>query len=113
MYNLIDFLCILSGCYLIYTGAVMKSQGKIVQNVVMGKGMTESSIKDKEGFINYLYWKLILVGAAIVIAGIISVYNAATGGSPLVTSATTGVFVVAIIIYGVCTTRALKKYVRR
>lgn len=114
MYSVIDILCIFSGGYLIYAGAVMKSQGKIVQNVVMGKGMTESAIRDKEGFINCLYWKLILVGSIIILAGAASIINDYfMGGSPFVTSITTIVFIAALVAYGIFTTRALKKYVRR
>lgn len=48
MYSFIDILCIIGGGYLVYAGIVMKTQGKIVNNVVMNKGSDESALRDND-----------------------------------------------------------------
>lgn len=112
MYNVLDFICILSGGYLTYTGIVMKTQGKIISNVVLSKGIEEASIKDKDGFIRYLHAKLILIGAIIILAGIVNLLNDYRGGDGIISFVTCAVFAVAIVAYGIVTNRALKKYTK-
>lgn len=67
MYDFVDILCMLCGAYLLYTGVVMKVQGRIISNVVLRKNTNEDSIRDKEGFIQYLYWKLAVIGIVIIL----------------------------------------------
>ncbi|MCM1039230.1 MAG: hypothetical protein NC434_07905 [Ruminococcus sp.] len=110
MNDTIDILCMLCGAYLLYTGLVMKVQGKIVGYVVLRKNTDENSIRDKEGFVRYLYLKLILIGVIIMITAIISLFDSYMG-LPKITSALTGiVFLAAIIAYAVFVNKALKKY---
>lgn len=111
MYSVLDFICILCGGYLAYTGTVMKTQGKIISNVVLGKGATEASIRDKEGFIQYLYGKLITIGAVIILAGGVNLVSDYRGGNAIVSFVSCAVFAVAIVIYGVFTNKAMKKFV--
>ena len=112
MYNLIDFLCIIGGGYLIYAGVVMKTQGKIVSNVVMNKGADESALRDKEGFINYLYLKLIICGVIVMLAGVANFVNDLMWQSAIVSTALNCTFAVAIIVYAVFINKALKKFLK-
>lgn len=110
MYNLIDLVCMISGVYLIYTAIVMKSKGEIVANVVLNKTTSESAIKDKEGFINYLHGKLLLIGIIIILSGTVDLVNLNMGGNTIVGIIAVLVFVAALIAYGVVAKKALKKY---
>lgn len=113
MYDLMDFICIISGGYLMYAGIVMKTQGKIVSNVVLSKGISENAIRDKEGFIRYLYGKLVLIGAVIVLSDIVSlVIKYQGGGDSTVSLIIFVIFIAAMAAYAVVVSKALKKYTR-
>ncbi|MBD5454618.1 MAG: hypothetical protein HDR30_09950 [Lachnospiraceae bacterium] len=111
MYDLMDFICMISGGYLLYAGIVMKTQGKINANVVLSKGISENAIRDKEEFIRYLYGKLILIGAVIVLSDIVSLVIKYQGGdNGTVSRITFVIFIVAMVVYAVVVSKALKKY---
>ncbi len=112
MYSFIDFLCIIGGGYLVYAGVVMKTQGKIVNNVVMNKGADESALRDKEGFIRYLYGKLIAIGAVVILAGVANVVNDLTTQSAIVSTISNLAFFAAIVVYAVFVNKALKKFLK-
>lgn len=110
MYNLIDLVCMISGCYLIYTAIVMKSRGEIIANVVLNKGTKESAIKDKEGFINYLYGKLLVIGIIIILSGVVDILNVNAGGSSIISLITFIAFAASLVAYGMVTNSAIKKF---
>lgn len=113
MYNVMDFICIFCGVYLMYVGIVMKTQGKIVANVVLSKGISENAIRDKEGFIRYLYGKLVLIGAVIVLSGIVNLVVDYQGGDDgMVSLITFIIFVAAMTVYAIVVSKALKKYTK-
>ena len=85
MYDFVDILCMLCGAYLLYTGVVMKVQGRIISNVVLRKNTNEDSIRDKEGFIQYLYWKLAVIGIVIILSSIASLFSGSMGDSTVKT----------------------------
>lgn len=110
MYDFIDILCILCGAYLVYAAIVMKTQGRIINNVLLKKGMDENSLKDKEGFIRFLFAKVLLVGILVIIGGIINWVNTYLSGPKVVTTITCCVFAVAVIGYGIVTNIAMRKF---
>lgn len=113
MYNLMDFICIVSGVYLMYAGIVMKTQGKIVSNAVLSRSISENAIRDKEGFIRYLYGKLVLIGAVIVLSDIVSlVMEYQSGDNGMVSLITFVIFIAAMVAYGKVVSNALKKFTR-
>lgn len=110
MYNLIDIVCIFSGGYLAYSAITMKSKGEIIANVVFNKAIDERALKDKEGFINYLSGKLLLIGIVIILAGAVDVANSYMGGSSIIGIAALLVFVAALVAYSLVTKAALEKF---
>ena len=64
---MIDVLFLASGVYLIWTAVSAKRQGNIVANVMLSKDMNEGNVKDKVGFIEYMYKRILLAGVLIVI----------------------------------------------
>mgnify|MGYP006876768030 CR=1 FL=1 len=73
--GMIDILFFGSGVYLIYTAVMAKKNGNIVGNVMLAKNVSESAIKDKLGFIDYMYKRVLLAGVIIVIASLIHLVN--------------------------------------
>ncbi|MBO5474764.1 MAG: hypothetical protein J6A08_13425 [Lachnospiraceae bacterium] len=75
MNGLIDILFLGCGIYLIYTACMAKKNGTIATNVMLDKNTNEKSIKDKNGYIEYMYKKIIAAGALIVVSGVVNLIN--------------------------------------
>ncbi|MCD7724804.1 MAG: hypothetical protein LUI12_04535 [Clostridiales bacterium] len=75
MNGLIDVLFVGSGIYLIYTACMAKRNGTVAANVMLDKNTDEKNIKDKTGYIEYMYKRIILAGALIIVAGIVNLVN--------------------------------------
>lgn len=112
MNDVIDTLCMLCGAYLLYAGIVMKVQGRIIGNVVLMKNMSESAIRDKEAFIGYLYWKLVIIGLVIILAAAASLAGSYMGGPGMISTIAGAVFLAAILAYAAILSRAFKKFCR-
>lgn len=112
MYDLIAILCVISGAYMAYAAIVMKYKGQFIKNVVLSNGADENSINDKEGFVRYLYIKLLLCGSADVLVGSICLINDYLAGPGIISLITVCVFFLSIIAYGISINKALKKYVK-
>ena len=111
MNDLIDVICIISGAYVAYAAVVMKTQGRIINNVILNKGKDESAIRNKKEFVQFLYWKLLLFGIIIMFAGVMNLLNNYTFNSVVVTIAAYCLFGAAVVGYGIVVNIALKKYV--
>ncbi len=110
MYDLIDFVCVFSGMYLAYSAITMKTKGEIVANVVLNKSVSENAIKDKQGFIDYIYGKLLLIGIIIILAGAADIANNNMHISSLVGLACFLVYVGALVAYSMVTKKAVQKF---
>ena len=75
MGGMIDVLFLASGVYLIWTAVSAKRQGNIVANVMLSKDMNEGNVKDKVGFIEYMYKRILLAGVLIVIGSAVHLLN--------------------------------------
>lgn len=111
MSTFIDLLYILSGAYLIYAAILMKVKRQIIGSVVLSKGIDEKSIRDKDGFIAYLYGKLFFFGVIVILSGIINLYNDYLSGPGYITLSASVIFAVAVVGYGIVSHKALKMFV--
>lgn len=112
MNDVIDILCILCGAYLVYAAVVMKTQKRIIGNVLLKKGTDENSLKDKDGFINFLFAKVLVVGILWIIGGIINFINSYVGGPAAMTTVVCVLFGVSLVVYGVLTNLAMRKFMK-
>ncbi|MBD5494046.1 MAG: hypothetical protein HDR12_06640 [Lachnospiraceae bacterium] len=113
MYDWIVILCVVSGAYLMYAAIEMKYKGRFLKNVVLGNGMNENSIRDKEGFVKYLYIRLLLCGGVDVFIGIACLVCDFITGQGYLIGITNVVLLISFIAYGIFINKALKKYVKR
>ncbi len=113
MGGMLDILFVASGIYLIFSAISAKKRGIIAVNVMLSKDAAEKDIKDKVGFIEYMYKGILLAGIMIVIAGIIHLVNDYFIHSRQVTWIGIGVIVAAIGIYGITFSRGRKQYMSR
>ena len=110
MGGMIDLLFLASGGYLIGTAIMAKSRGNITANVMLGKGVTENDIKDKAGFIDFMYKRLLLSGVLIIIASIVHLVNDYYIVSNTLTLVGVILIVAAIFIYTKAYMDAQKRY---
>ena len=110
--GMIDILFFGSGVYLIYMAVIAKRNGNIVSNVMLAKDVSESSIKDKLGFIDYMYKRMLLAGVMIVIASIIHLVNDYYIRSGALTWVGIIVILAAIAVYTAAYLRGQKRYIK-
>lgn len=110
MSGFIDLLFLGSGVYLIYTACMAKKNGTIAANVMLDKNADEKSIKDRTGYIEYMYKKIIIAGALIIIAGMINLVNDYYISSIALNWVGIIMILVAIVVYAVAYKNGRKQY---
>lgn len=111
--GMIDILFFASGAYLIYTAVVAKKKGSVTGNVMLGKDMAENDIKDKAGFIAYMYRRILLAGVMIIVGSMIHLVNDYYLFSPVLTWIGIAVILAAIVVYTASYLRGQKRYLRK
>lgn len=99
MGGVIDFLFLASGAYLVGTALMAKKQGNVVENVMLGKNMSEKDIEDKSGFIEYMYKRLLVSGVLIVAASLVHLANDYYIGSNALTWGGIVILLIALVLY--------------
>lgn len=105
-----DILIIGCGFYLMYVAYNMKKTGEINNTVIVGKNCDVSKAKDKQGFIDYMYMKSIIMGAIIAIGGAFDFVNEKYLNVPYLGLVGSVVFFILIVIYCKISSDAQKKY---
>lgn len=113
MGDMIDFLFLACGAYLIGTSLLAKKQGNIVASVMLGKNMKENDIQDKLGFIDFMYKRLLLSGVLIMVAAMVHLINDYYVGSGLLTLVGIMIMFIALIIYVNAYRSGQKRYIPR
>lgn len=109
--NIFDLLITGSGLYLIYAAAIMKWKGEIKKGVLIAKDVEPERIRDKEGFINYMFPKSLFVGALTAAMGILSMTGAYAEGPAWVSAAVIAGYLAALILFGALTMKAREKFI--
>lgn len=78
---------------------------------MLSKNASESDIKDKVGFIDYMYKKILLSGVMIMAASVIHLVNDYFIHSIQLTWVGIAVILAAIVIYTIAFTRGRKMYI--
>lgn len=114
--NVFDFLIIFCGLYMAYTGVLMKTKGKINTGVVLSRNVDPDTIKDKEGFIKYMWSKLLALGLLCASSGIFNVTISTTIEQTekvvMVQLIMNAFFFVLLIIYTAVVMKAQKRFLR-
>ncbi|MBQ8945736.1 MAG: hypothetical protein IJ058_02880 [Lachnospiraceae bacterium] len=116
-FNFFDLLVIVCGLYMAYCAVMMKTKGRINSGVVMSRNLDESMLKDKEGFIRFIWPKLLCIGILCAVSGIFNlVYSAHSEENPqtyvLVEIIVNSVFFILLIVYGVIVAKAQKRFMK-
>lgn len=115
--NIFDALITICGLYLAINGIMMKVNGTINPGVVLSKNVKVDNIKDKEGFIKYMWPKLLICGLLCAAAGIFNMTFASMVGEGdiylFIDLGVNALFFVLLIIYGLFAVKAQKLFVKQ
>lgn len=101
-----------SGIYLIYSAMVMKRDHEIPAGVFMSKSINVNSIKDKDGFISYMFSKGLAFGVVTFLVGASDCINNMYWGSNVwFRMGSFAVYIVILTIYTKLSSRAQKIYI--
>lgn len=109
--NIFDLLITLSGAYLVYAAIIMKKDGKIVSSILPGKDVDANKLRDKEGFIKYMFGKLLLLGVLTLAAGIIGMVNTQFGGPVYISIIGVVIVLAVLIVFSISLTKARKRFI--
>ena len=71
--NLIDFIVLAGGAYMVYAAFQLKNGGEINSNFIWDKNTPFSSCKDKDGFRAYVFPRLLISGIVIAVDGVLGI----------------------------------------
>ena len=108
--NIFDLIIIICGLYMAINGVLMKTHKKINTGLVLAKNTPEERIRDKDGFIAYMWWKLTLIGVICTISGIVNIACSSVEGLEILSFVFNAVFFIILVIYGVVVTKAQKRF---
>lgn len=108
--NVFDLLIGLCGAYLIYAAISMKVTGNIIAGVMFGKGEDVSSIKDKQGFINNMFGKVLVTGIVVCIGGVVGLLEEMWNLPYYVTLIATACYLIMLVWFVIASQKAKKKY---
>lgn len=114
--SIFDLLVTVCGLYMAYSAVMMKTKGRVNSGVVMSRNLDESQLKDKEGFIKYIWPKLFAVGLLCAASGIFNIvfsYLASDSENfVIIEVVVNGLFFILLIAYAIVVSQAQKKYFR-
>ncbi len=109
--SIFDLLIAGCGLYLIYTAISMKKHGQVKAGVIVSKDVDVEKIRDKAGFIQYMYGKVLLIGILAVLVGVISLVNTKLGGPDIISILSVIGYLIVLVVFAVATVKARKKFI--
>lgn len=106
----LDMIIVACGVYLIYGAIILKTRGEITPNIMLPKNVKPESVKDKEGFINAIFLKLLVLGIVTIVVGFIILLNDVVMQMMFLNAISYGVFAAALLWYGFALKKAHKIY---
>jgi hypothetical protein len=106
-----DILIVMCGVYIIYSMIRMKTTGKIDASVLLGKNVNENMIRDKKGFVGYMFPKAVALGIITIICGIADYVNDIMGASNVINFVIMIIFLALLTVYCLCAKKAKKLFV--
>ena len=111
MNGFVDLLFLGSGIYLIFAACMAKKNGTIAVNIMLDKHTDENAIKDKQGFIDYMFKRIMLAGILIIIAAAVNLVNDYYFSSIALNWVGILIILAAIIVYVVAYKKGRKTYI--
>ncbi len=109
--NIFDILIIASGFYMIYTAFVMKNSGKITSGVLISKDVDVDKMRDKDGFIKYMFNKVLVMGILTCFIGLGGILLTKINAPSYVILIGIGCFIIVLILFTLASYKAKKMFI--
>ncbi len=109
--NIFDLLITASGIYLVYTAIAMKRNGELKTGVIISKDIDVNKIRDKEGFIRYMFGKALILGILAVAVGLLGIFNTRWNGPEYLSLIGVGGYLAVLVFFGVASSKAKKMFI--
>ena len=109
--NILDWMITFGGLYLIYAALVMKLKGKIVKSIVANPEVDIDKIRDRKGFIQYMWVRVLILGILSAAVGAVGILSAQKEASLTTYMISFVGYLIALIWYCVISVRGRKKYI--
>lgn len=109
--SIFDLLIAASGLYLIYTAWMMKTRGRITKGVIVSKDVDVEKIRDKDGFIHYMFAKALWMGVLAAAVGTVNLINTYLKGPVWISMAVVIGYFVVLMAFAVVSVKARKKFI--
>lgn len=109
--NIFDILIVISGLYMVYTAFIMKSSGKITSGVLLSKDVDVDKIRDKNGFIKYMFGKVLLLGVLTSMIGIGGIIITRLNAPSYFLLIGIGCFIIVLILFTLASFKAKKLFI--
>ncbi|MEF9945389.1 MAG: hypothetical protein RR869_00340 [Lachnospiraceae bacterium] len=113
---MLDFTAILgivilgSGLYCLYAAYMLKTKGVINKTILLGKNMDVKKCKDKQGYIDCVFPKVLVLGIVATVYSAIDLINSYVTEIMAVWYVGMVVFLVVLIWFGITTSKAARTY---
>ncbi len=108
--NILDWMITFGGIYLIYAALAMKLKGKIVKSIVANPEVDIEKIRDKEGFIQYMWVRVLILGIMSSAVGAVGIIYAQKGASLTTYMISFFGYLIVLVWYCVIYVRGRKRY---
>lgn len=111
-----DFTAILSiiilgsGIYCLYAAYMLKAKGVINKTILLGKDVDVKKCKDKDGYIKYVFPKVLLLGIVALIYAAVDLINGYVVKIAIPWMIMMVVFLGVLIWFGAVTSKASRRY---
>ena len=75
MFSILDIIVLLVGVYAFYSCYLMKTTGEVKTKLVLSDHTDINKCKDKKGFIDYMFLKLLILGIVSVVYGVVGLID--------------------------------------
>ncbi|WP_279202399.1 hypothetical protein [Intestinimonas butyriciproducens] len=109
LFNLIALGC---GCFFLYNWFRLRMSGGLFESsLLVPRGKTPQQCSDAQAYIRYIRPRVLVISIAAILYGAVSMAADRFGGVPLQAELVLMAGVLAVVVwYGVCASRAFRKY---
>ena len=79
--------------------------------VIISKDIDVNKIRDKEGFIRYMFGKVLILGVLAVVVGLLGILNTRWNGPEYLSLIGIGCYLAVLVFFGIASSKAKKMFI--
>ena len=97
--DIFNILIIAFGAYIIYAAIILKKDGKISKSLMLSPGANDSTIKNKDGFIKFMFTRTVILGIVVTLSGCWDIVFPQLAGNGWIELTIILVFMLILVLY--------------